>query len=161
FFVLFSSAVSILGGAGLGNHAAACGFLDGLAQYRRASGLAALGINWGPWSEIGTVARRNVGERFQSKGLLSLAPAIGLCVLDAAMASGTGQIVAVDVDWPTFLDASGAASPLISKYANLRASPMPLDRSSAVPGFLEQLQVASPGERRKLLRAQVQTDLMK
>ena len=48
FFVLFSSAVSLLGSAGQANHVAACTFQDMLAHYRRSQGLPSLSIGWGP-----------------------------------------------------------------------------------------------------------------
>jgi phthiocerol/phenolphthiocerol synthesis type-I polyketide synthase C len=53
WWVAFSSAASLLGSPGQGSYAAANSWLDGLVAYRRAHGLPAIGINWGPWAEVG------------------------------------------------------------------------------------------------------------
>ena len=53
WWLTFSSAASLLGTPGQGAYAAANSWVDGLVAYRRSVGLPAVGINWGPWAEVG------------------------------------------------------------------------------------------------------------
>jgi phthiocerol/phenolphthiocerol synthesis type-I polyketide synthase C len=53
WWLTFSSASSLLGTPGQGTYAAANSWVDGLVAYRRSLGLPAVGINWGPWAEVG------------------------------------------------------------------------------------------------------------
>lgn len=93
FFVLFSSAASVLGNPGQGNYASANEFLDALAQRRRAQGLPALSINWGPWHEAGLAATPDRAERLASRGLGSLSDAAGVATLDRLLRSDAIQVV--------------------------------------------------------------------
>ncbi|MCA9710036.1 MAG: SDR family NAD(P)-dependent oxidoreductase, partial [Myxococcales bacterium] len=72
FFVSSSSIAAVLGSAGQGNYAAANAFLGALAHHRRAAGLPAHAIDWGPWAEVG-VASRDRG-RLASRGIEGLEP---------------------------------------------------------------------------------------
>ncbi|HEX5873641.1 MAG TPA: type I polyketide synthase, partial [Pyrinomonadaceae bacterium] len=82
FFVLFSSAGSMLGAAGQANHVAGNSFLDALAHYRRACSLPALSINWSQWGDTGRVANSAESERLQLQGIPRLSNAQGLRALE-------------------------------------------------------------------------------
>src|SRR6202012_405336 len=53
FFIVYSSASSVLGSPGQANYATANALLDGLVADRRAQGLPATSVNWGPWANGG------------------------------------------------------------------------------------------------------------
>ena len=86
-FVCFSSAAGTFGNPGQGSYAAANAFLDALAAYRRARGLAGSSLAWGAWEQsagmtgdLDEAARSRMGRL----GVLTLTPREGLELLDAA-----------------------------------------------------------------------------
>ena len=81
-FVLYSSLASVIGAPGQSNHAAANALLDSLADYRLASGLPVVCIQWGPWLEIGEAARRGATMRVDLKGVGAISPQAGAAMID-------------------------------------------------------------------------------
>jgi NAD(P)-dependent dehydrogenase (short-subunit alcohol dehydrogenase family)/acyl carrier protein len=57
YFVLYSSATTLIGNPGQASYVAANGFLEGLARRRRAEKLPALAVAWGPIADAGVLAR--------------------------------------------------------------------------------------------------------
>ena len=103
FFVLFSSAASVLGGAGQANYAAANSFLDALAHYRRSLGLKALSVNWGPWADIGMAALDDIrGGRLAARGLNSIPVKEGTELLDLLLRQRPAQIAVMPIVWPVW-----------------------------------------------------------
>ncbi|MEW2122005.1 type I polyketide synthase, partial [Streptomyces sp. NPDC005474] len=114
-FVLFSSIQGLLGGAGQANYAAANTFLDALARRRRASGLAATSLAWGPWAEGGMAAGLGDADRrrFARVGIHALTPDQGLRLLDAALASGEACPVPLALDTAALRAAGPGVPPLL------------------------------------------------
>jgi acyl carrier protein/NAD(P)-dependent dehydrogenase (short-subunit alcohol dehydrogenase family) len=104
FFVLFSSAASLLGSPGQGSHVAANSFLDALAHHRKASGLPGLSINWGAWSKVGAAALRQVEQQMQARGVEAIAPDQGLHILSQLLTHASeAQVGVIPIRWPQFL----------------------------------------------------------
>lgn len=69
-FLTYSSVAGVLGTPGQSNYAAANAALDALAWRRRAEGLPALSIGWGPFADVGMAAgRADVTARLVRRGL--------------------------------------------------------------------------------------------
>ncbi|MFC3582668.1 type I polyketide synthase, partial [Streptantibioticus rubrisoli] len=122
-FVLFSSFASTLGAAGQGNYAAANAALEALAQRRRAAGLSATAIAWGPWADGGMADDAAVGARLRRGGLPVMAPAMAIAALQQALDHDETLLAVADVDWTRFAPGFTAArpNPLIGDLPEVRA----------------------------------------
>ncbi|MGM0488620.1 MAG: SDR family NAD(P)-dependent oxidoreductase [Planctomycetota bacterium] len=151
-FVLFSSIAGVLGSPGQGNYAAGNTFLDGLAHYRRAKGLPAVSISWGPWSGRGMAA--DVESQLQARGMNLLAPDEALHLLEAALGGAKPHLVAAAVDWNKLNRAGHAAAPpLVADLA--QKEPTANERDERDEALCQQLKEADPAHRVGLLRDHV------
>ncbi|WP_051407417.1 type I polyketide synthase [Nocardia sp. CNY236] len=109
-FVLFSSIAGTWGSGGQSGYAAANAHLDALAARRRACGLPATSVAWGPWSGTG-MAQGDAGATLRRHGLIGLDPAVAVAALRQAIALGDVQVVVADVDWERFAPTFTTARP--------------------------------------------------
>nr|WP_325120000.1 SDR family NAD(P)-dependent oxidoreductase [Streptomyces sp. GMR22] len=104
-FVLFSSLAGVVGAAGQANHAVANALVDALAERRRAEGLTATSVAWGPWADDDmAVGGGEAGHDARRGGLAPMDPRSALRALERSLTEGETSVV-VDADWPRFIGA--------------------------------------------------------
>jgi polyketide synthase 7 len=117
-FVMFSSMAGIVGTPGQGNYAAANSFLDGLAAYRRAHGLAGLSVAWGLWEQTSGMTQ-HLGDRDKARisrvGLAPLPTERALELFDTALLTDRSVVVAARLDPAALADQSAPLPPLLSQ----------------------------------------------
>nr|WP_167815687.1 type I polyketide synthase [Methanocorpusculum sp. GPch4] len=143
FFVLFSSVAGVLGSAGQGNYAAANSGLGALAALRRARGLPALSLDWGPWQAgMGATLNATYRQRLTQEGLGILEVEEGLAALEELLGA-QGHRVVMPVDWEALRSrGQGPISPLVRELVPWRESkdrPPPEQAGSEAAG-IESLQ---------------------
>ncbi|MET9701105.1 SDR family NAD(P)-dependent oxidoreductase [Streptomyces sp. NPDC006529] len=120
-FVLFSSFAATFGAPGQGNYAPGNAFLDAFAEYRRAAGLPATSLAWGPWGD-GGMAEGAVGDRMRRHGVIEMAPGRAVIALQHALDRDETTLTVADMEWKRFVLAftSGRTRPLLHDLPEAR-----------------------------------------
>ena len=111
FFIVSSSVASLLGSPGQANYSTANALLDGLVADRKARGLPATGINFGPWAQGGMASSEAASANLNAQGLIPLEPAAALGALAEVVANGTGQATVLKANWQRAAKLLGSARP--------------------------------------------------
>ena len=96
-FVLFSSIGASFGSPGQANYTAANSFMNALCKQRRAQGLPALSINWGPFRTTGMGT--NHFSALQAAGLVPLNAVDAFVTMDQLLNTPYEQVIIADIKW--------------------------------------------------------------
>nr|WP_308112727.1 type I polyketide synthase [Streptomyces parvulus] len=162
-FVLFSSAAGLLGSAGQAGYAAANAHLDAFASWRRAQGLPAHSLAWGPWAGDGMAAALDGTDavRLRRTGLVPLTRDEGLALFDAALRTDAPVLLPLRLragragtDVPAVLrNATGAPRPTAARTADVSAS------APGTPTLAERVTDLPRAERAALVLDLVRTEV--
>ncbi len=156
FFVLYSSAASVLGSPGQSNYATANAFLDGLAWQRRSQGLPATSINWGPWTE-GMADDERILKRLSLQGITPLTISEAHDAMGKILSSDIVQATVMDVDWRRMkMGLGGQSPPMLAGLAPARQKSQMTDSE-----FVAQLRRLHGNAQRELLVKTIQQSLQR
>ncbi|KVE28347.1 polyketide synthase [Burkholderia singularis] len=106
-FVLFSSAAAAFGAPGQASYAMANAYLDALAAHRRSQGLPALSVAWGPWRDVGMLARTTASarRRLVQLGIGLIEAECGRATFEIALSADLPpHVVLLPIDWQRLVD---------------------------------------------------------
>jgi acyl transferase domain-containing protein len=105
YVVGFSSVTGALGARGQANYAAANTCMDHILACHRALGRHCLSLAWGPWAEVGMVARGSYerGRRIEDKGVKLLRPKDGLRAMFRRLPHPGAYAAICEFIWPVYM----------------------------------------------------------
>jgi NAD(P)-dependent dehydrogenase (short-subunit alcohol dehydrogenase family) len=108
-FIMFSSGAAVWGSAGQAAYGSANAYLDALAHRRRARGLTATAVAWGPL-DTGMV-NDEIREYMRRTGAPAMDPRVAIGSLQTAMDHDESHLVVGDFDWSRFAPTYTLARP--------------------------------------------------
>ncbi|MDY7086191.1 MAG: SDR family NAD(P)-dependent oxidoreductase, partial [Actinomycetota bacterium] len=159
-FVLIGSIAGVVGSGAQAGYAAANAYLDALAANRRARGLAATSIGYGPWRDSGLAAGARESHELARRGLVPLPSDIALAELTAAVAAADATVTLVDVDWARYLPIFSAARPssLLGDLPEARAAAAAPQRTGTAAELAAKLADLDEAGQLRQLTALVRTE---
>jgi phthiocerol/phenolphthiocerol synthesis type-I polyketide synthase C len=148
-FICYSSATTLLGAPGQGSYVAANSALEGVARRRRAEGLPAFVVGWGPIGDVGYLSRQEGARDALSRRLAAnpLPAAEALDALPALWSSGEVVVAYGSVRWDTAQRMLPAlASPTFAEIVGARLE-------GVESNLREKLAALPPEERKELVLA--------
>ncbi|MFE2408020.1 SDR family NAD(P)-dependent oxidoreductase [Kitasatospora sp. NPDC059408] len=160
-FVLFSSITGVLGNPGQANYAAANAYLDALAEHRRAAGLPATAVAWGPWAGGGMAGDHpGLTGRMRRSGLAPMDPERAVAALRRTLLADASGLTVADVDWSALAPVLTAARPsaLIADLPEVRRAVTPALATEKDSPLAEKLRGRGADEQERLLLELVRTE---
>ncbi|MET9010059.1 type I polyketide synthase [Streptomyces olivaceoviridis] len=158
-FVLFSSVAGTVGAPGQGNYAAANALLDALAAHRRAQGLPALSLAWGPWAPSGGMTSsldETDRARMARGGMTALSAEEGTALFDRSLRAGRAALAPVRLGLPALRAQGSGLAPVFRALAG-----RPVRREAVTQGtdagFAERMAALGEEERAEALLHTVRT----
>lgn len=155
FFIMYSSASSVLGSPGQANYATANALLDGLVAERKARGLPAVAVNFGPWAKGGMATSHAARANLGAQGMIPLEPAAALNALGEIFGHGTGQAIVIKANWQRAAKMLGGSRPPLLDHV----LPSAVEASQGDSELLRQLHEVPDAQRADFLTEFLQREV--